>query len=195
MDLKLFLIDKYNKLTNRNKSDCLKISYQFNGVQVNLYFDAYDNENVSLNLILLYEKDCYYTSLNLRCLTNQKSFLPNCPRNILYKILNSDLTHFYESMREHIRNENFNVEEYDYDFIKVASKREDNDKPFLSHLRKANMQESHLKELNDKFNISKEVLYAIKKAQYTIVTTSDPKKRKNLTVILSEKDIRLNNKN
>lgn len=53
------------------------------------------------------------------------------------------------------------------------------------------MSENHLNFLNTQFNISKYILQKIKAKGYTIATTTDFSKRKSLTLILNEYDIKL----
>ncbi|EAK0492668.1 hypothetical protein AAH52_09040, partial [Campylobacter upsaliensis] len=80
----------------------------------------------------------------------------------------------------------------DYEFRNGVKSNTNNDKnPFLSHLRKTPMSENHLNFLNTQFNISKYILQKIKAKGYTIATTTDFSKRKSLTLILNEYDIKL----
>ncbi len=190
MDLKNILIDKYNKTTKRNSGDCLKLFYKFNNVAVNLYFDAYDIDNISFYLVLIHDKFCYCTSLNINYIMTRNQYLNAVPPEILNKIINGNLNKFYDVMREHIKNNEFNVQQYDRSFSMALVNQNDEDKPFLYHLRKAKMQDKHFKKLNLEFNFPKNTLKSIKKAGYTIVTTSDPYKRKKLTIALDEKGIK-----
>ncbi|WP_077462585.1 hypothetical protein [Rodentibacter caecimuris] len=59
------LIKKYNSLLKKEKSTTIKYYFIFNDVNVNLYFDAYDNNNPLLSMVLVSDKQYYYTSLNV----------------------------------------------------------------------------------------------------------------------------------
>ena len=120
----------------------------------------------------------------------RNQYLNAVPPEILNKIINGNLNKFYDVMREHIKNNEFNVQQYDRSFSMALVNQNDEDKPFLYHLRKAKMQDKHFKKLNLEFNFPKNTLKSIKKAGYTIVTTSDPYKRKKLTIALDEKGIK-----
>lgn len=116
------------------------------------------------------------------------------PKEILRQILgNGNLKDFYNNMREHIIHDNIQEGNYeDYEFRNGLKSNKNEDKnPFLSHLRKKTMSENQFDFLNTKFNISKYILQKIKAKGYTIVTTTDFSKRKSLTLILSEYDIKL----
>lgn len=73
----------------------------------------------------------------------------------------------------------------------IKSNKNDNKNPFLSHLKKATMTETHLNFLNAQFNISKYILKKIQAKGYTIVTTSKATERKDLTLILDKYGIEL----
>lgn len=58
---KAYLVDIYNSIPKKTKATCLKFYYQYHNVNVNVYFDAFDNQSVVLSIVLSAKKK-YYTS-------------------------------------------------------------------------------------------------------------------------------------
>ena len=58
------LLNDYSQLGFKGKSTCVKYRYDYNGVTVNLYFDAFDPDSNTLTMILSTEKQFYFTTLN-----------------------------------------------------------------------------------------------------------------------------------
>lgn len=192
-DAKEFLKQKYLMSALGKPRDCLKLSYQYHQVKVNIYFDYYE-DTFNLYLVLSYEQYYYFTPLNIDNLILKNPYLNDIPKEILRQILdNGNLKDFYNNMREHIIHDNIQESNYeDYEFRNGLKSNKNEDKnPFLSHLRKKTMSENQFDFLNTKFNISKYILQRIKAKGYTIVTTADFSKRKSLTLILSKYDIKL----
>lgn len=192
--VKNFLTEKYNELNHKASYTCLKYHYKYKGVNVNLYFDAYDPDSLSLYLILIYEKEYYYTPLNISDSNVQKEYLKKIPQKILERILvNNHLTEFYENMEEHILNNKCIVNSYLKDIIFVNTmkyiKKDSIDLPFWDHVRRTRMQDTTLKKLMARTDISYKVLKAIQDNNSTLVRTDKISRRKKLTVILREKDI------
>ncbi|MCR6581609.1 hypothetical protein CINS5918_03840 [Campylobacter insulaenigrae] len=191
--IKGFLKQKYLMSTFKNIEDCLKLSYQYHQVKVNIYFDYYEN-TFNLFLVLSYEKSYYFTPLNIDNLIVKNPYLNDVPKEILGQILdNGNLKDFYDNMREHMIHDDVQKSNYeDYEFKNGLKSNKNNDKnPFFLCLRKTPMSENHLNFLNTQFNISKYILQKIRAKGYTIVTTADFSKRKSLTLILNECDIKL----
>lgn len=187
------LKQKYLMSALKKPEDCLKLSYQYHQVKVNIYFDYYEN-TFNLFLVLSYEKSYYFTPLNIDNLIVKNPYLNDVPKEILRQILdNGSLKDFYDNMREHMIHDDIQKSDYeDYEFRNGLKSNKNNDKnPFLSHLRKAPMSENHLNFLNTQFNISKYILQRIRAKGYTMVTTADVSKRKSLTLILNDCDIKL----
>lgn len=44
---RIYLIERYNKILRKTTATCLKYYYICNGVNVNVYFDAYDKYSVA----------------------------------------------------------------------------------------------------------------------------------------------------
>ncbi|MEB2791728.1 hypothetical protein [Campylobacter upsaliensis] len=192
-DIKEFLKQKYLMSALKKPQDCLKLSYQYHQVKVNIYFDYYEN-TFNLFLVLNYEKYYYFTPLNIDNLIVKNPYLNDIPKEILKQILdNGSLKDFYDNMREHMIHDDVQKSNYeDYEFKNGLKSNKNNDKnPFLSHLRKTPMSENHLNFLNAQFNISKYILQRIRAKGYTIVTTANFSERKSLTLILNESSIKL----
>lgn len=45
---KAYLVDIYNSIPKKTKATCLKFYYQYHNVNVNVYFDAFDNSKCSI---------------------------------------------------------------------------------------------------------------------------------------------------
>ncbi|MBX0432585.1 hypothetical protein I9461_00910 [Campylobacter jejuni] len=192
-NIKEFLKQKYLMSNLRKPQDCLKLSYQYHQVRVNIYFDYYEN-TFNLFLVLSYEKSYYFTPLNIDNLIVKNPYLNDIPKEILGQILdNGSLKDFYDNMREHMIHDDTQKSDYeDYEFRNGLKSNKNNDKnPFLFCLRKTPMSEGHLNFLNTQFNISKYILQRIKAKGYTVVTTADFLKRKSITFILNECSIKL----
>ncbi|EAL4168195.1 TPA: hypothetical protein R4753_001320 [Campylobacter jejuni] len=192
-NIKEFLKQKYLMSNLRKPQDCLKLSYQYHQVRVNIYFDYYEN-TFNLFLVLSYDKYYYFTPLNIDNLIVKNPYLNDIPKEILGQILdNGSLKDFYDNMREHMIHDDTQKSDYeDYEFRNGLKSNKNNDKnPFLFCLRKTSMSEGHLNFLNTQFNISKYILQRIKAKGYTVVTTADFLKRKSITFILNEYSIKL----
>lgn len=195
------LILEYKRcFPNGDKNDCLKISYKYNSVSVNLFFDAYDEESLALSIILNYEKEYYFTPMSIDILKpNKKFFLKDCPNAILHQIRlhKINLDSFYADMREHIeyyitksKNQQVNLKcDYNDECFRESlgkSKSEHYITPFLHHIRNTKMSKEQFTRLKDELSIDKETLKKLQKNGKTIVTTNDPLKRKTLTMVLDE---------
>lgn len=181
-----------------NKQNCLKISYKYKNVDVNLFFDFYDSDCANFFITLLYEEDYYFTPLNINKLdNNEKWFLNKIPQKILKKIMvNTKLDLFCQNLKEHVENHikneqilkcNYN----DKDFKKSLkfTQNEIENKPFLSHIRNVRMSEKQFKKNLTHFDIPYNTLKYLQRKNRTIITTCDPSKRKTLTIILQEINI------
>ena len=97
------LLNDYSQLKFKGKSTCVKYRYDYNGVTVNLYFDAFDPDSNTLTMILSTEKQFYFTTLNSMNTRIRKEFLPKLPPVFLNKILvNNELDEFYKHMENKI---------------------------------------------------------------------------------------------
>lgn len=193
-NLKQHLIKKYSQFTSRDTKDCIKLHYQYKGVSINLYFDYYEKLFTS-SLVLIYENIYYYNSLNIDTLINpnKKPYLDNLPPEIIHQIRdkNNKLQDFYDAMRQHLISENLEQTTYnDAIFQRGINAHRDNTRnPFLSHLRKTPMSETHLDFLNKNLNIPRKALKDLQKRGFTIVTTANLQERKSITLILQQEGI------
>ncbi|HDN2514150.1 TPA: hypothetical protein P1K40_000332 [Clostridioides difficile] len=187
--IKNFLIEKYNELDYKASYTCLKYHYKYNGVNVNIYFDAYDPRSLSLDMILLYDKESYYTPLNISNTNIQTEYLKDIPLKILSRILvDEHLIEFYKNMENHILKDNHRVNSYSRDIIFVNTmkriKKWSIDLPLWHFVRKFRMYDETLNKLSARADISREILKEVQAHNSTLVRTDDLNKRKKLTIIL-----------
>lgn len=65
---KKHLINQYNGIPRKTGATCLKYHYLYNTVHVNVYFDAFDINSVTLSIVLALENKYYYT-----CMINKEA--------------------------------------------------------------------------------------------------------------------------
>lgn len=187
-----YLFNKYDELQYKNKLTSLKFYYKYNGVNINLYFGAYDIDSMSFSVILNYDIEYYFTSLNIMNNTMKTEYLTDIPSKIL---VDNKLEQFYFKMEEHILNNDSVRINYERDKLFVNTikyKKSGNNLPFWHHIRKVRMTDTTLNELSEHGDISRNILIQIQNQNLTLVRTGDPRKRNNLTIILGEYDIKLN---
>jgi hypothetical protein len=190
-----YLLNKYDELKFKNRLTSLKFHYKYNEVNINLYFDAYDIDSISFSIILIYGGEYYFTSLNIMNNTIKTEYLVDIPSKILEKILvDNKLEDFYLKMEEYILNHEPIKINYEKDklFVNTIKHKDKSTKlPFWHHIRKVRMSVKTLNELREYGDISRNVLLEIRNENLTLVRTGDPRKRNNLTMILSQYDIKL----
>lgn len=196
-EVKSKLLGLYSQLNSCSPKTALKFRFQYNMVNVNLYFDAYDNESPSLSMILEYNKKYYYTSLNIKNNKIIKEFLAEIPSDILEKILNSEyqLDDFFSAIEAHILFGNFIVINYQKDIMFVNTMKYSNenrkDLPFLMTIKKTRMQDKTLYNLSQTMGIDEGILRKIQNENMTLVRTDNPDRRKKLIAILQGTKIRI----
>lgn len=190
-----YLLNKYDELEFKNKLTSLKFHYKYNEVNINLYFDAYDIDSISLSVILNYDREYYFTALNIMNNTIKTEYLLDIPIKILEKILvDNRLDQFYLNMEEYVLSHEPIKINYEKDklFVNTIKYKEKGTKlPFWHHIRKVRMSDRTLNELSEYGDISRKVLIEIQSKNLTLVRTGDPRKRNNLTMILNQYDIKL----
>lgn len=189
-----YLIEEYNNLEFRRQFTAIKYRFRYNNVDVNIYFDAYDDKAPSMSMILAYDRTYYYTSLNINNTEVQTEYLEKIPFAILNQILdeNYQLNSFFAEIEKHILENNKIVINYEKDtcFINTMKySRSRADLPFLQSLRKVKMPDDTLERLSETMGIDREILKKIQSEGFTIVRTDDIKKRKHLTAIIKNTDI------
>ena len=181
---------EYNKLSLKKEFTCIKYYYVFNSVHVNIYFDCYDKNCPAFNLILNYGKDYYFTPLNIKNNSLESKYLTKIPKSILGKIIfEGKLEKFYESMCNVVLTKDKISINYEKDtlFTKTLNNSQYYEKkPFFKNLKKSNMSSEMFDKLKFCYNIPDSTLYGLKQKGYTFVFTSNPRHRKNLTLILKE---------
>lgn len=180
-------IVKYKGYSN----NCIKYSFDYETVNVNLYFDMFDSRIKSLNLVLLYEKKYYFTTLNVSNLEIPTQYLKEVPQDILTKILddNKSLTSFFLCINEHVEINKPSIAKYskDYSFKNALkyNKNEEN-KPFLHFLRRTKMTEETFSLLRRTMDIPVHILKIIQSNGMTLVRTDKIEFRKEITAIMNE---------
>ncbi len=189
------LTRKYNELEHIDIRTCLKYHFVYNEVNVNIFFDAYDELNPSLTMILVFEKDYYYFPLNIKNVNIRKEYLNDLPNSMLNNILvDNQLTAFFENIEKELLSSKPHINYYTKEKIFVNTIKYSKDKeklPFLSGIRKVRMQDTTLSMLNETLGIDVEILKKIQNENMTLVRTGDILRRKKITLILNENDIHL----
>lgn len=185
----------YMASTHKTSASCLKFHYEYNSVHVNVYFDAFDIQSLSLSIVLMYNQEIYFTSLNIVNNEIENRYLPNLTYEIKNHILvDNRLDDFYNNMEEHLSNDtpycNYG---YDDKYFRrgVSNASNANALVFWSHIRRVRMTDQTLNQLYTQNNISYETLLAIQNNGLTLVRTADPTRRKKLTLILKKFNIEL----
>lgn len=183
------LIEEYNNLEFRREFTAIKYRFRYNNVDVNVYFDAYDDKVPSMSMILAYDRAYYYTSLNINNTEVRTEYLEKIPIVILDRILDEShhLISFFAEIEKHILENNKIVINYEKDtcFINTMKySRTRTDLPFLQSLRKVKMQDNTLERLAETMGIDREILKKIQSEGFTIVRTDDIKKESILPRLL-----------
>ena len=189
------LINDYNNLEFHIDDTFAKYHFTYNDVYVNIYFDAYDSQALSLSIILIYGMDYYYTSLNVDDTDTNVEYLHKIPLGILKRILvDRKLDDLFDHLEEHILNNDPVVGRYSNDklfssTLKFSGKRKD--LPFWKSIKHVRMSDETLNRLRVTSNISLSTLKTIQSKNMTLVKTQFPKDRKNIKMILDSKGIDL----
>lgn len=189
------MLRDYSHLRFKGPGACVKYYYVHNDVNVNLYFDAFDNDSLSLTLILSTERQFYFTTLNIMNTSLRKEYLPELPPLFYPKVIvDNKLDNFYEHMQEKIMEMNPYRTNYMDDKIFANTckfQKGEIDLPFLWHIRKTRMTPDMLEQLHERMHISRKVLYQIQQKGCTLVRTADIAKRCTLKLILDGYGIEL----
>ncbi len=189
-----YLIEQYNNSRQHSKSSCIKFYYEYNDVKVNLYFDAYEPKSTNLSLVLIYEKYYYFKVMNILNKNLDSEYLKDIPNQILNRILvDNSLKNFYETMEIKVLNsEPFKTTYNDKIFSNTLKyNKKDDELPFWYCIRHKRMTDITLEKLLQSMDISRNTLQEIQSKRLTLVRTPDCNKRKELTVILEEFNIKL----
>jgi len=182
------LLKEYRGLTFPKETTAIKYWFQYKNVNINIFFDAFDKLSPSLSMVLIYNKSYYYTSLNIKNTEISKEYLAEIPPDMLKQILdNNILDSFFNSIDEHIAKEkaiyiNYINDKIFKNTLKYYKKR--NDLPFLSGIRRVPMSDKMFNILSETMGIDRTILQQIQEHGITLIRTSDPNRRKKLTIIL-----------
>lgn len=181
------LLNSKLKSVKLENNQCLKLNYTYNKVLIRLYFD----NKFYYYIFLTYQQVSYVNMLPIDGLKmNKNIYLDKLSPNILKQIKNENgkLTDFTNSLKEHILNNNFNIDTYDNDFIQQSSKNKTskNKGQYIYHLRKSPMGEEQYKHLLDNLHIPKKLLDILKEHNIDIITTDEIYKKRNLQIELQK---------
>lgn len=189
------LVALYQAIPKKTKAVCLKYHYIYNGVNVNIYFDAFDMKSLSFNIILVADKKFYLTPLNILKEGMDTEYLSDIPIEILRRILvDNTLGDFYRSMETHILQSSPYTNYYSKDTIfknTVAFNKRNIDLPFWQGIKRVRMSDKTLVKLSHRADIPYDVLCEIQRNNLTLVRAADPERRRDLTLILNEQNINL----
>ncbi|WP_069636633.1 hypothetical protein [Campylobacter pinnipediorum] len=190
LSIKEYLIKKYKEYTNQNINDCIRISYHYNKIRINLYFDAYDEDCPNLTIVLINNNVHYNSIINIDKLENETPYLPKITKELLSSILdkNQKLASFYNDLKNKILNSDFNI--YSYANAHINKNTRD-DGLFLHHIRRTKMSDKQFERLIKLLNIDTKILRKIQASGKTIVLTPNYEKRKKLIVILEKENINI----
>ena len=189
------MMQDYSRLRFKGAGACVKYWYKYNDVNVNLYFDAYDKDCLSLTLIMIADGLFYGAPLNVMNTSLKKEYLPKLPPAFRNKItVYNKLDTFYEDMQKKIPT----IRPYDTNYLDdtIFSQTYKFQKgiielPFLADKRQTRMTDAMLEQLHGQFHISRKVLYQIQRKGCTLVRTDDVARRSTLRYILNEIGIEL----
>lgn len=188
------LLDDYNKLKNPRETTAIKYEGTFNDVQINIYFDAWDEDNYNFQLILQNKPEYYLNTLNIYNNDFSSKYLPKLPDKIKEAItVNYKLEEFYIKLEHIIENNNCSFINYNSDKIysNTSKYNPPEEKMYLKTLSHKNMTKDMKDWLELNTNISLNMINKIRNSNLTFVRTSDINKRKKLNVILANNEIQL----
>ena len=151
----------------------------------------FDSKIKTLNLVLRYEKNYYFTTLNVSNIEIPTQYLKEIPIEILNRIMdaNNSLTAFFLTLNEHVEINKPSIAKYskDYSFKNALkyNKNEEN-KPFLHFLRRTKMSNEAFSLLRSTMNIPVAILNLIQSNGMTLVRTDKIEFRKEITAIMNE---------
>lgn len=189
------MMQDYSRLRFKGAGACVKYWYKYNDVDVNLYFDAYDKDCLSLTIVMLTDGLFYATPLNIMNTSLKKEYLPKLPPVFRSKIVvDNKLDIFYEDMQKKIPTAKIYRTNYLDDVIFSKTYKYQKgvvELPFLADKRNTRMTDTMLEQLHEQFHISRKILYQIQRKGYTLVRTDDVAKRSTLKYILNKIGIEL----
>lgn len=188
------LLDDYNKLKNPRETAAIRYMGTFNNVKINIYFDAWDEDNYNFQLILQNKPEYYLNTLNIYNNDFSSKYLPKLPANIKEAItVNYKLEEFYIKLEDIIVNNNCSFINYNSDnvYSNTSKYNPPEEKMYLKTLCHKNMTKDMKDWLELNTNISLNMINKIRNSNLTFVRTSDINKRKKLNVILANNEIQL----
>lgn len=167
------------------KGTCLKFMYYFNKMEVNVYFDGYDEDLPHLALLLKYQGEYSFLLCNIEKLSEKTFECSDIKEEIKEQMLcGGSFQKFTECLMEQISTEEFILRNYKSDLaFKCFAKQGYEEKgilPFFGGFQKGNMRDWEVERFHSCFPISKEALLFAKKKGYKMITVYHCKDRKKI---------------
>jgi len=189
---------EYGKIYAPKKTSAVKYHYIYNGVHVNVYFDAYDPDCYTLIVILALIDECekkqyYMQNINVSEEGWHSRYLPGIVEyayDIYKKIApNNLMVDFWTHMENKLMEVNgfiINVlkDKCYENTCKWNQKHNQEIGMYIHYPRRVNMKKEHYEDLHNSLGIAKKDLDIIMELGFTIATTNDPNKRIELSVLM-----------
>lgn len=175
----------YFKRNELGKATGMKFMYRFQEVEVNVYFDGYD-EKIPVMILVLKHKDVYsFLPCNVRELSEETFAKYDIPEQMKAQLLNQQSFHlFLDRLAHEIAAEECIIRNYKADLrFKRLEQREYQRYgmyPFFGGIVKGVMEDGYLEKLHTRMTMSKDVLRRIQQSGHTVVTVERCKERKKL---------------
>ncbi|WP_251423742.1 hypothetical protein [Veillonella agrestimuris] len=192
------LIEAYNQLETDDAKTAIKYHFEYNLVQVNLYFDNYDFKNPSLCIFLKYKEHSYFTTLKMNNTGGSNQYLDKLNSTIRHQIIddNGKLLSFFECIDTHILERRFEKIYYgtDKSFNQAMnSKRKENGNEefsFIKGIKRGIMSDKMENWVLQNTSVNYGDIKLVKTKKYTFIRTNDITKRIKLDIIFENKGLR-----
>ncbi|MBM6629279.1 hypothetical protein JTF04_06230 [Mammaliicoccus vitulinus] len=188
------LLNDYASLNNPRETTAIKYNGTFNNTQINIYFDAWDDNNYNFQLIIHDYSDYYLTNLNIIDNNFTSKYLTGISSKLLNSIsIDGSLEEFYIKIEEIIENNKCIFINYNRDsmYTNTSKYSPPSEEMYLKTLSHKNMADEMFEWARYNTNIDLDTLNNISSSNLTFVRTPDINKRKRLRVILENYNINL----
>ena len=168
------------------KATGMKFMYEFQGVEVSVYFDGYD-EKIPVMILVLKYKDAYsFLPCNIHELSEETFVKYDIPDKIRTQLLHQGtFSLFLESLIAEINTEQCIMRNYKADLRFKRLEQWEYEKsgmhPFFGGIVKGVMEDVYLERLHTCLTMSKEILRRIQQSGHTVITVERCKERKKLS--------------
>lgn len=167
------------------KATVMKFIYDFQGVEVSVYFDGYDEKMPMLTLILKYKNQVNFLALNLYVLSEKSIECAEISEEIKEK-LSKDNSYepFIERLFLELQNKEYVFRNYKADLPFKQVQREQYERygtyPFFGGFEKGKMENEDMEFFYQRFTVPWELLEMLQKKGITIRTVEKCKERKKM---------------